>query len=62
MTKDFFGDEYLGTGVRLAQDVRGQLVILFPNKWAVDYFAEKHPKVELFSVSQHDKPAPAKPQ
>lgn len=60
--REHFGDEYLGTGVRLAQDVRGQMVVLFPNKWAVDYFAEKHPKIALFPVSQHDKPAPEKPQ
>ena len=44
---------YLGTGVRLATDVRGQFVILFPDKWSVDYFIKEHPALELHNVSPH---------
>ena len=50
-SKDQFANDYLGAGVRLATDVEGELVILFPDRWNVDYFLEKHPKVELFNVS-----------
>ena len=44
---------YLGTGVKIATDMRGQFVILFPDKWAVDYFIKEHPGVELHNVSPH---------
>jgi len=44
---------YLGTGVRLATDVRSQFVILFPDKWSVDYFIKEHPTLELHTVSPH---------
>lgn len=47
-------DAYLGAGVHLADDVRGQLVILFPDKWNVDYFMGKNPKLELHHVSPHN--------
>ena len=49
--KDTFKDDYLGAGVRLATDVEDELVILFPDKWNIDYFLEKHPKAELFLTS-----------
>jgi peptide chain release factor 3 len=52
--KEQFDNEYLGAGVKLALDVRGQLVILFPDKWSADYFAEKRPNVKLHAVSPHD--------
>lgn len=45
---------FLGSGVKLARDVRGQTVILFPNQWALDYFAKEHPGFELHTVSPHD--------
>ena len=45
---------FLATGVRLALDIRDQLVILFPTKWALDYFVKEHPKLELHPVSPHD--------
>ena len=48
-----FTDDFLGSGVKLALDVRGQLVILFPTPWAVDYFQEKHPRLTLHKVSPH---------
>ncbi len=44
---------YLGSGVRLAQDVRGQLTILFPDQWAVDYFGKEHAEYVLHTVSPH---------
>jgi peptide chain release factor 3 len=46
-------DDYLGNGVRLAEDVRGQIVVLFPEKWSVDYFVKKHPELPLHTVSPH---------
>jgi peptide chain release factor 3 len=48
LEKVFFGD-----GVRLATDTRGQLVILFPSKWSLDYFVKEHPSMELCQVSPH---------
>ncbi len=52
--KDAFDGMYLGDGVRLATDVRNQLVLLFPDKWAVDYFAKEHPEHALFALSPHE--------
>ncbi len=49
-----FGGDYLGNGVTLARDTRGQLAVLFPSAWAVDYFVEKHAGVRLHTVSPHD--------
>jgi peptide chain release factor 3 len=37
----------LPTGAILADDSRGQTVILFPGDWALNYFTEKHPAVAL---------------
>jgi len=53
--KEAFAEDFLGTGVKLALDVRGQLVILFPTPWAVNYFVEKHPRATLHTVSPHDR-------
>ena len=44
-------DLFLGSGVKLAEDIEGELVILFPNTWSMEYFREKNPKLELFAVS-----------
>ncbi|MEI6217504.1 MAG: peptide chain release factor 3 [bacterium] len=44
---------FLGAGVKLALDIRGQLVILFPDKWSAEYFTREHPKMELHLVSPH---------
>ncbi|MCS6770718.1 MAG: peptide chain release factor 3 [Kiritimatiellae bacterium] len=43
--------EYLGSGVALAEDIEGELVILFPEKWSLDYFQQKHPRWRLHPVS-----------
>lgn len=51
--------EYLGSGVSLAEDIEGQLVILFPDKWSLDYFAQKHPRWPLFTVSPSAAPVHA---
>lgn len=48
---------FLGAGVKLAQDLNGKLVILFPTTWALDYFAKEHPKLDLHAVSPHTSPA-----
>lgn len=53
--KERFDNEYLGDGVRLATDTRGQLVVLFPSQWSLDYFAQKHAGLELYGVSPHDR-------
>ena len=52
-------DDYLGSGVRLATDTRGQLVILFPGDWALRYYIEKHPGVRLHATSPHAAGAPS---
>ena len=54
MSRAQLDDHYLGAGVKLAQDVRGQLVILFPTPWALDYFAKEHPALALHPVSPHE--------
>ncbi len=53
--------EYLGAGVALAEDIEGELVILFPEKWSLDYFAQKHPELALHAVSPTSDPVHAKP-
>jgi peptide chain release factor 3 len=47
-------NDYLGDNVRIARDNRGQYVILFPSKWAMDYFISNHSKLELHTVSPHN--------
>ena len=44
-------DAYLGIGVKLARDLDGNLVILFPTQWALDYFIEKNPGATLTATS-----------
>ena len=51
MKYDDYRDAYLGIGVKLAHDLDGNLVILFPTQWALDYFMEKNPKTRLHAVS-----------
>ncbi len=53
--KEQFDGKYLGAGVRLARDIRNQLVILFPTEWSVSYFAGEHQDLELHLVSPHGK-------
>ena len=48
---DDYRDAYIGIGVKLAHDLDGNLVILFPTQWALDYFIEKNPKTRLHAVS-----------
>ncbi len=40
----------LPTGAKLAYDVAGHAVILFPEQWACDFFAERNPKVRLTAL------------
>ncbi|MFA5204232.1 MAG: peptide chain release factor 3 [Lentisphaeria bacterium] len=53
--KDQLGSLFLGTGVKLATDIAGALVILFPTEWSIGYFKEKNPDFELHSVSPADR-------
>ena len=47
-------DLTLATGVKLAQDLQGKLVILFPKQWDLDYFHKQHPGYNLHPVSPHE--------
>jgi peptide chain release factor 3 len=47
---------YMGSGVQYARDVLDNYVVLFPNKWTMDYFAEKNPKTTLHLVSPSQDP------
>jgi peptide chain release factor 3 len=40
----------LPTGARLATDVAGHHVILFPTEWACQYFSERNPEVLLHAL------------
>jgi peptide chain release factor 3 len=53
VTREALTKLYLGSNVKIATDVRGQYVILFPDKWAVDYFHKEHPGIQLHTVSPH---------
>jgi peptide chain release factor 3 len=50
----------LPTGSVLAEDSRGQNVILFPGDWALNYFTEKHPGVVLGELPFDNAPAEAR--
>ncbi len=54
--KEQLQDLYLGSGVRLAEDIEGELVILFQDKWGVSYFSEKNPRFTLHPVSPSASP------
>jgi peptide chain release factor 3 len=58
-TPEALAAEYLGSGVALARDIEEELVILFPDKWSLEYFAQKHPKLDLHAVSPGAAPAHA---
>ena len=57
--REQYEDAYLGIGVKLAEDLDGNLVVLFPTQWALDYFVEKNPKVTLHAVSPLARPLEA---
>jgi peptide chain release factor 3 len=40
----------LPTGARLATDAAGKSVILFPEQWSCDFFAQRNPKVRLSAL------------
>jgi peptide chain release factor 3 len=44
----------LPTGAILADDARGQTVILFPGDWALSVFAQKHPSIALSALPFDD--------
>jgi peptide chain release factor 3 len=43
-------DTKLPTGARIAFDAGGKPVILFPEQWSCDYFADRNPKVQLSAL------------
>jgi len=45
----------LPTGARLAFDAAGKPVVLFPEQWSCDFFAERNPRIKLSAL-----PAPAR--
>ena len=49
------------SGVALAEDIENELVILFPDKWSLEYFVQKHPKWQLFTVSPSANPVHTAP-
>ena len=51
LTAEDFNGMYLGSNVRLAADTDGQLVLMFPDEWAVNYFAEKNENIRLLKNS-----------
>jgi peptide chain release factor 3 len=48
----------LPTGARLAYDAAGKPVILFPEQWSCDFFAQRNPKVRLSALPVEAGPAP----
>lgn len=48
---------FLGSGVAAAEDVDGHIVLLFPNEWSLDFFAEKNRGLILHKVSPKGTPA-----
>ena len=48
---DKFKGAYLGSNVRLAVDHEEMPVLLFPDSWAVNYFVEKNPDIQLLTHS-----------
>ena len=47
---------YFGTGVQFARDAEDNFVVLFPNKWAIDYFLDKNKGISLHLVSPSQAP------
>ncbi len=43
-------EDKLPSDSRLALDAAGQTVILFPQEWSCNYFAERHPEAKLLTV------------
>ena len=56
VTKDDVRDIFLGTNVKIVQDIEDNLVILFPDRWSVDYFLGKNPRLKLHHVSPSASP------
>jgi len=40
----------LPTGARVAADAAGKTVVLFPDQWSCDFFAQRHPKIHLSAL------------
>ncbi|MBA4388274.1 MAG: peptide chain release factor 3 [Verrucomicrobia bacterium] len=45
--RDDLKEMVTGSGVQLAEDAGGELVVLFPSPWSVEYFTEKNPALGL---------------
>jgi peptide chain release factor 3 len=48
---DAFKGAYMGSNIRMAIDLDNNPVLLFPDQWSVDYFAEKNPDYKLLKYS-----------
>ncbi len=52
VTLESLQSEQLGSGMKLASDLEGRPVVLFPSQWSHDYFVKEHPKLKLRTVSR----------
>jgi peptide chain release factor 3 len=52
MTMERLRGETLGTGMKLATDLKGRPVVLFPSQWSHDYFVKEHPKLHLHAMAK----------
>jgi peptide chain release factor 3 len=51
----------LPTGARIATDAAGKTVILFQDQWSCDFFAQRHPKIQLSALPVETEPAEPQP-
>ena len=56
VTENDVRDIFLGANVKIVRDIADNLVILFPDRWSVDYFSGKNPKLKLHHVSPSANP------
>jgi peptide chain release factor 3 len=56
VTENDVRDIFLGANVKIVRDIADNLVILFPDRWSVDYFSGKNPKLKLHHVSPNANP------
>ena len=52
VTMEQLKKESFGTGTRLARDLKGHPVVLFPSQWSHDYFVKENPDLHLHAMSK----------
>ena len=52
VTMESLRAEPLGTGMKLARDLKGRPVVLFPSQWSHDYFVKEHPRIHLHALAK----------